>query len=32
MYDWDWVGAEREMMRSIELNGASPGSRDLYAF
>ena len=32
LYDWDWVGAEREMMRSIELNGASPGSRDVYAF
>ena len=31
-YDWDWPGAEREMMRSIELNGASPGSRDVYAF
>jgi serine/threonine-protein kinase len=32
LYDWDWVGAERELMRSIELNGASPGSRDVYAF
>ena len=32
LYDWDWAGAEREMMRSIELNGASPGSRDVYAF
>lgn len=32
LYDWDWPGAEREMMRSIELNGASPGSRDVYAF
>jgi len=32
LYDWDWAGAEREMMRSIELNGSSPGSRDVYAF
>jgi serine/threonine-protein kinase len=32
LYDWDWAGAEREMMRSIELNGASPGSRDVFAF
>jgi serine/threonine-protein kinase len=32
LYDWDWAGAEREMMRSIELNGASPSSRDVYAF
>jgi len=32
LYDWDWPGAEREMMRSIELNGASPGSRDVFAF
>ncbi len=32
LYDWDWAGAEREMMRSIELNGVSPGSRDVYAF
>ena len=32
LYDWDWVGAEREMMRSIELNGSSPVSRDVYAF
>ncbi len=32
LYDWDWGGAEREMRRSIELNGASPGSRDVYAF
>jgi tetratricopeptide (TPR) repeat protein len=31
LYDWDWSGAEREMMRSIEL-GSSPGSRDVYAF
>jgi serine/threonine protein kinase/tetratricopeptide (TPR) repeat protein len=32
LYDWDWVGAERELLRSIELNSASPVSRDLYAF
>ncbi len=32
LYDWDWPGAERELLRSIELNGASPVSRDLYAF
>ena len=32
LYDWDWAGAEREMMRSIELNGSSPVSRDVYAF
>jgi len=32
LYDWDWTGAEREMMRSIELNNASPGARDVYAF
>ena len=32
LYDWDWAGAERELMRSIELNGSSPASRDAYAF
>jgi serine/threonine protein kinase len=32
LYDWDWTGAERELIRSIELNGASPVCRDLYAF
>jgi serine/threonine-protein kinase len=32
LYDWDWAGAERELMRSIELNGSSPISRDVYAF
>jgi serine/threonine protein kinase/Flp pilus assembly protein TadD len=32
LYDWDWDGAERELMRSIELNGASPVTRDVYAF
>ena len=32
IYDWDWAGAERELIRSIELNGASPVCRDGYAF
>ena len=32
LYDWDWPGAERELMRSIELNGASPVRADVYAF
>jgi len=32
LYDWDWANAEREMIRSIELNSASPGARDVYAF
>lgn len=32
LYDWDWAGAEREFLRSIELNGASPVARDVYAF
>lgn len=32
LYEWDWAGAEREFVRSIELNGSSPASRDLYAF
>jgi eukaryotic-like serine/threonine-protein kinase len=32
LYDWDWSGAERELIRSIELNGSSPVSRDVYAF
>jgi serine/threonine-protein kinase len=32
LYDWDWAGAERELKRSIELNGSSPVARDLYAF
>jgi eukaryotic-like serine/threonine-protein kinase len=32
LYDWDWAGAERELIRSIELNGSLPGSRDAYAF
>ena len=32
LYDWDWAAAEREFLRSIELNGASPVARDMYAF
>jgi eukaryotic-like serine/threonine-protein kinase len=32
LFDWDWAGAERELMRSIELNAASPVCRDAYAF
>ena len=32
LFDWDWSGAQREMTRSIELNAASPSSRDVYAF
>ena len=32
LYHWDWAGAERELLRSIELNGTSPVSRDVYAF
>ena len=32
LYDWDWEGAERELVRSIDLNGASPVARDMYSF
>src|ERR1700757_2899099 len=32
LFDWDWAGAEREFIRSIELNAASPVCRDGYAF
>ena len=32
LYDWDWIAAERELIRSIELNGASPVARDVFAF
>ena len=32
LYDWDWSSAEKEFVRSIELNGSSPASRDVYAF
>ncbi len=32
LYDWDWAGAEREMIRSIELNGSSPVAAIVYAF
>jgi TolB-like protein/Tfp pilus assembly protein PilF len=32
LYDWDWAGAERELTRSIELNGGSSVALDDYAF
>jgi len=32
LYEWDWKAAEQEFIRSIELNGSSPASRDVYAF
>ena len=32
LFDWDWVNAERELQRAIELNPASPVPRYLYAF
>ena len=32
LYDWDWRAAESELLRSVELNGASPVARDMYAF
>jgi serine/threonine-protein kinase len=32
LYDWDWKSAEREFIRSIELNSSSPSARDVYAF
>ena len=32
LYEQDWTGAEKEFIRSIELNGSSPASRDVYAF
>jgi len=32
LYDWDFAGAERELIRSIELNGASSVARDVYSF
>ena len=32
LYDWDWSGAEKEFIRSIELNGSLPVARDVYAF
>jgi serine/threonine protein kinase/thioredoxin-like negative regulator of GroEL len=32
LFDWDWKGAEQELIRSIELNGSSPAARDVYAF
>jgi serine/threonine-protein kinase len=32
LYEWDWTRAEKEFIRSIELNASSPASRDVYAF
>src|ERR1041384_2197692 len=32
LFHWDWTSAEREFIRSLELNGSSPASRDFYAF
>lgn len=32
LHDQDWVAAEREFLLAISLNGASPASRDMYAF
>jgi serine/threonine-protein kinase len=32
LYDWDWSGAEKEFVRSIELNASLPVARDVYAF
>ena len=32
IYDWDWAASEQEFLRSIQLNGSSPVSRDCYAF
>lgn len=31
LYDWDWSGAEREFLRSLELNGSSGYARMFYA-
>jgi tetratricopeptide (TPR) repeat protein len=31
IYDWDWPGAEREFLRSLELNSNSPYARTHYA-
>jgi TolB-like protein/tetratricopeptide (TPR) repeat protein len=31
IYDWDWSGAEREFVRSLELNANSPYARTHYA-
>ena len=32
IFDWNWAASEQEFLRSIQLNGASPVSRDCYAF
>lgn len=32
LFDWDWPGAEREFLRSLELNPSSPVARAMYAF
>jgi TolB-like protein/tRNA A-37 threonylcarbamoyl transferase component Bud32 len=31
-YEWDWVGAEAEFKRAIELNPNDPGTRALHSF
>jgi eukaryotic-like serine/threonine-protein kinase len=31
LYDWDWSGAEREFLRSLELNANSGYARTFYA-
>ena len=31
LYDWDWSGAEREFLRSLELNASSGYARMFYA-
>jgi serine/threonine-protein kinase len=31
LYDWDWAGAEREFLRSLELNSNSGYARMFYA-
>ena len=31
LYDWDWMGAEKEFKRAIELNPGSPDARIWYA-
>lgn len=32
LHEWDWAGAEREFLLAINLNGASPVSRDMFSF
>ena len=31
-HEWDWVGAEREFKRALELNPSYPAARPWYAF